>query len=84
MTKDLNNLFDSRHGASELEIRKALDEGKTVIAAVQTGKFASESLKNGYSDYLDAHIELSDEKPTNNQKCFGCENIADSVMYFWK
>lgn len=83
MPKDLNNLFYSTHGVSELEFRKTLDEWKTVASVVQLGEFFSDWLKKGYSNYFDAYVELSDEK-TIDQKWSGCENITDSIVYFWK
>ncbi|WP_338969382.1 hypothetical protein [Spiroplasma endosymbiont of Labia minor] len=64
-------------------IREQLDNGKTILAAVEAGPIVQESLKNGYSNYIKAKIELKEMNENLKAVC-ACDNPANALIWLWR
>ncbi|WP_338985241.1 hypothetical protein [Spiroplasma endosymbiont of Diplazon laetatorius] len=84
MAKDLNNLVEVLDMTKyELEdLNTILDEGKTILIALEKGEHVTNSLNEGYSHYLKANVELKEEK--ENCGVCGCGQPADILVYAWR
>ncbi|AUB31144.1 hypothetical protein [Spiroplasma floricola] len=84
MSKNLNNVFEiSDMSKFELkDIKEILDKGQTILMALEKGEHVSNSLAKGFSDYLNAYIELKEEK--ENCGICGCGKPANILVYIWK
>lgn len=81
MAKDLNNVVEINDGKFD-KVDELLKEGKTILAAMELGPFASESLKKGFSDHFNAKIELKEMK--ENAGVCGCGKTANALVYLWR
>ncbi|KAJ3616963.1 hypothetical protein Zmor_008911 [Zophobas morio] len=77
MAKDLENAVKITDGNMQAVI-DALNEGKTVICAVEKGPMIQKTLETGYSDYMKAHYELLEEG--GEYGVCGCGKPADALV----
>ncbi|QHX36329.1 hypothetical protein [Spiroplasma sp. BIUS-1] len=84
MSKDLNNVVEvlDMTKVEIQEIQNMLEEGKTLLIALENGEHVANSLKEGYSNFLGANIELKEEK--ENCGVCGCGKPANILAYAWK
>ncbi|AGR42093.1 hypothetical protein [Spiroplasma diminutum] len=64
------------------EITELLNEGKTLIMALEKGEHVNASLNESFSKYLNANIKLKEEK--ENCGTCGCGQPANILVYVWK
>ncbi|KAF5276150.1 hypothetical protein FQR65_LT16468 [Abscondita terminalis] len=80
MAKDLNNLVEvldlTKHSIEE--IHGLLNEGKTLLVALENGEHVQKSLENGFSGYLQANVELKEQK----ENCGVCGCVVDMQYDF--
>ncbi|WP_027063172.1 hypothetical protein [Mesoplasma seiffertii] len=84
MAKNIENVYEIQD-LSKIEISEInnlLDSDKTLLLALRKGVHVEQSLKEGYSQYLKANVELKEAKP-NCGTC-GCGEPADILVYAWR
>lgn len=67
MSKNLNNIYEvkSLDSVYPTKLKELLNSGKTLIIPLDKGINVEKSLKKGYSNFLQANIELKEEKETD-------------------
>ncbi|AOG60285.1 hypothetical protein SHELI_v1c03300 [Spiroplasma helicoides] len=83
MAKDFNTNISFTKGNEIEKIIKALDEGKTIIWAVEYGEKVRDSLAKGKIEFLgNANCELKELK----EDCgtCGCGKPANALIYVWR
>lgn len=60
---------------------KSLDEKKVVLAAIELGEQAQQSVDSGFSEHFQAHVKL--KEATDSGVCF-CQKPATHLVYIWR
>ncbi|QGS52390.1 hypothetical protein [Spiroplasma tabanidicola] len=81
MSLDKNNYVHVTNGDFK-EIDKILNEGKTVLAALECGEKLKASLEEGKMSNGFANVELKEYK--DNCGTCGCGKPANCLVYLWR
>ncbi|AGR41169.1 hypothetical protein [Spiroplasma taiwanense] len=81
MALDLNNLVEINNGDFN-EISQQLNNGKTVLAALEKGPLLEEALKTGKMNDGFANIKFKEEK--DNCGVCGCGKPANTLVYLYR
>ncbi|WP_106078992.1 hypothetical protein [Mesoplasma coleopterae] len=64
------------------EVNDKLNKGYTILMAFEKGKNVTKSIQDGWSEYLNAKVELKEEK--ENCGICGCGKPANILVYVWR
>lgn len=81
MAKDLTNLKEVLDGQLET-IKQYLNQGYTVLVAIEKGTKVKIALQTGYSYLFKANVELKESK-ADAGTC-PCGEPADTLIYMWR
>ncbi|WP_338983024.1 hypothetical protein [Spiroplasma endosymbiont of Othius punctulatus] len=84
MPKDTKNFIyiSDLDDKSRENINKLLQDKKTLVMALEVGDNVKKSLDKGFSDFLNANMELKEYK--DNIGVCSCGEPNNALIYLWK
>ncbi|ASZ09340.1 hypothetical protein CK556_03220 [Mesoplasma chauliocola] len=84
MAKNLNKLIEvlDMSNADMQYLDQKLNEGYTILVAAEKGKAVEKSLEDKWTNFLNANVELKEER--SGCGICGCGKPANVLLYMWR